>query len=325
MAGEAILQVRDLVVEFETEQGILRAVDRISFDVAAGESLGIVGESGCGKSVTALAILGLVPSPPGRIVSGSVTLAGRELVGLPESKLRRIRGREVSMIFQEPMTALNPVFTVGNQMIEVLRRHQGLSRREARDRAIELLRLVGIPAPESRISEYPHQLSGGMRQRIMIAMAVSCGPKVLIADEPTTALDVTTQAQVLEQINELQEELETSLILITHDLGVIAETCQRALVMYCGQIVEQADVLDLFERPHHPYTAGLLASVPRIREKKLDRLPTIRGMVPDLQALPAGCRFVDRCDKASKKCHEQLPDLDTFHQGRSRAACFHPN
>ncbi|MFZ9061809.1 MAG: ABC transporter ATP-binding protein, partial [Steroidobacteraceae bacterium] len=236
MSGEPILSVRDLVVEFRTEHGTVRAVDRVSFDVFPNETVGLVGESGCGKTVTGLAILGLIPNPPGRIASGSIRLAGRELVGLPEGELRKLRGREMAMIFQEPMTALNPVFTIGSQMIDILRRYKGLSRGQARAAAIELLAKVGIPAPAQRIDEYPHQLSGGMRQRVVIAMALSCDPKLIVADEPTTALDVTTQAQVLEQIVRLQQEFRMAMILVTHDLGVVAETCQRALVMYCGRV-----------------------------------------------------------------------------------------
>jgi len=317
-----LLEVRNLTVEFRTEHGITRAVDNISFDVGFGEAMGVVGESGCGKSVTALAILGLIPSPPGRIAAGSIKLNGRELVGLPESKLRKIRGSEISMIFQEPMTALNPVFTVGNQMSDVLRRHKGLSRKQAREDAAELLRLVGIPDPKQRLREYPHELSGGMRQRVMIAMAVSCSPKLLIADEPTTALDVTTQAQVLEEINLLREKLGTAVLFITHDLGVIAELCDRAIVMYCGMIVEEAPIEPLYDRPRHPYTEGLLASIPRIRDRKLKRLPTIAGMVPDLLHLPDGCRFADRCEKATGRCQLEIPTLEGAR--KRKVACFHP-
>jgi len=264
-----LLSIKDLVIEFSTENGVVRATDRISFDVYPNETVGIVGESGCGKTVTGLSILGLIPSPPGRIESGSIKMLGRELVGLTESELREIRGRDISMIFQEPMTALNPVFTVGNQMCDVLMRHRGLTRRQARDGAIEMLAKVGIPVPAQRIDEYPHQLSGGMRQRVMIAMALSCGPKLLIADEPTTALDVTTQAQVLEQISKLQREFHMAVVLITHDLGVVAETCDRAIVMYCGRIVESADPTDS-RRPvsgvadHSGACAGPIAPAARL-------------------------------------------------------------
>ena len=317
-----LLSVKDLVIEFSTQRGIVRAIDGVSFDIMPGETLGLVGESGCGKSVTSLAILGLIPSPPGRIVSGSIELEGRELAGLPESEYRHIRGKEISMIFQEPMTALNPVFTIATQMTDVLMRHQGMTRQQARTRAIEMLELAGIPSPEKRIDEYPHQLSGGMRQRVMIGMALSCNPKLLLADEPTTALDVTTQAQVLEQVNKLQEELGTSVILVTHDLGIVAQTCSRAVVMYAGRVAEEALVQSLFKTPHHPYSEGLLKSIPRIREHKLDELPTIPGTVPDLLHLPAGCRFVDRCYQADKQCHQQEPPL--IWSDKNAVACYHP-
>ncbi len=317
-----LLRVRDLVVEFSTPQGPVRAVDGIGFDVHENETVGIVGESGCGKTVTGLALLGLIPNPPGRILSGSIELAGQNLVGLPESQLRSIRGAQISMIFQEPMTALNPVFTIGTQMTDVLRRHSGQTLTQARREALDMLGKVGIPAPAKRIDEYPHQLSGGMRQRVMIAMALSCGPSLLVADEPTTALDVTTQAQVLDQILKLQQEFGMSVILITHDLGVVAETCRRALVMYCGKLVEGAPVEPLFEHPCHPYTYGLLESMPRIRAEKLPRLPIIPGQVPDLLHLPAGCRFRDRCDRAGDDCHRWEPPLTGT---ASRVcACFHP-
>ncbi len=320
-----LLSVRDLVVEFSTEHGVVRAVDGVSFDVLPDETLGIVGESGCGKTVTALAILGLVPSPPGRIAGGSIRLAGRELVGLPEAELRALRGREVAMIFQEPMTALNPVLTVGGQMTDVLRRHRGLSRRQARAAAIELLATVGIPAPAARVDEHPHQLSGGMRQRVMIAMALSCGPKLIVADEPTTALDVTTQAQVLEQIVKLQREFRMAMILVTHDLGVVAETCRRALVMYCGRIVEKAEIEALFASPRHPYTAGLLESIPRVGRHEKEDLAVIPGMVPDLLHLPDGCRFSDRCPRSQDRCRQVNPELDGGDASRSRVACHYPH
>lgn len=318
-----LLSVKNLEVEFSTERGIIRAIDNVSFDVMSGETLGLVGESGCGKSVTSLAILGLIPSPPGHITGGSIKLNGRELVGLPESEYRRIRGSEISMIFQEPMTALNPVFRISSQMIDVLVRHQKLNRKQARAHAVEMLALVGIPSPDKRINEYPHELSGGMRQRVMIAMALSCNPKLLLADEPTTALDVTTQAQVMEQIVKLQEELGTAVVLVTHDLGVVAETCNRAVVMYAGSIAEEAPIETLFEHPRHPYAEGLLKSIPRIREHKLAELPTIPGSVPDLLMLPNGCRFVDRCYKADDRCHTSEPELN-WH-GSQAVACYHPN
>ena len=322
---EPLLSVRNLCVEFTTELGVVRAVDDISFDIYPGEMLGIVGESGCGKTVTALSLLGLIPSPPGRIAGGSILFQGQDLAHMPEAELRKLRGSNISMIFQEPMTALNPVFTIGNQMIDVLRRHQHMSDGAARQRAIEMLDKVGIPLPSKRISQYPHELSGGMRQRVMIAMALSCGPKLLIADEPTTALDVTTQAQVLEEIKLLQQEFAMAVALITHDLGVVAETCQRAIIMYCGKIVEQAPIEPLFDDPQHPYTQGLLASIPRIREDHLQELPTIPGTVPDLLHLPDGCRFADRCAYADEECCQQQPLLESVAGDPTRqAACCHP-
>ncbi|MDH3978022.1 MAG: ABC transporter ATP-binding protein [Gammaproteobacteria bacterium] len=318
-----LLSVRNLVIEFETEQGVVRAADQISFDVDQNETVGLVGESGCGKTVTGLSILGLIPSPPGRIVSGSILFQGKELAGLPDNQMREIRGRDISMIFQEPMTALNPVFTIGNQMIDVLMRHRGLTRRQARAGAIEMLAKVGLPVPDKRIDEYPHQLSGGMRQRVMIAMALSCDPKLLIADEPTTALDVTTQAQVLEQIRKLQQEFQMAVVLITHDLGVVAETCQRAIVMYCGRIAEAADINDLFARPRHPYTRGLLDSIPRIRTQRPVELPIIPGRVPDLLHLPKGCRFADRCERRDDQCSQVNPEL-SIAGSNNQVACHHP-
>ncbi len=322
-AAQPLISVRDLRIEFNTERGVVRAIDGVGFDIMPGETLGVVGESGCGKSVTSLAILGLIPSPPGRIVSGSIRLQGRELVGLPEAEYRKVRGREISMIFQEPMTALNPVFTVGNQMVDVLVRHKPLSRKQARQVAIDMLAKVGIPSPEKRVDDYPHEMSGGMRQRVMIAMALSCGPKLLLADEPTTALDVTTQAQVMEEIVELQQEFGTAVVLVTHDLGVVAETCQRAVVMYCGRVIEEADIETLFHHPKHPYTRGLMDSIPRIREEKKAELPTIPGTVPDLLHLPRGCRFADRCFQARERCCQAEPELETLADG-SKVACFFP-
>ena len=323
--GAPLLRVRNLVVEFDTDQGVIRAVDGVSFDLQPGETMGLVGESGCGKTVTGLALLGLVPSPPGRIVSGSIEFLGRDLTNLAEGELRRIRGSEISMIFQEPMTALNPVFRIGNQMMDVLRLHQGLTRRQARSAAIEMLAKVGIPDPDQRVDDYPHQLSGGMRQRVMIAMALSCGPKLLVADEPTTALDVTTQAQVLEQITKLQQEFGMAMILVTHDLGVVAETCQKAIVMYCGSIVENSPIEALFHTPRHPYTAGLLASIPRVRDERVTELPVIPGMVPDLLHLPSGCRFADRCAKVKDQCRQKMPELLQLAETQTLVACYEPN
>jgi len=321
-SDQPLLSVRNLIIEFSTRHGPVRAVDGISFDVYPNETLGIVGESGCGKTVTGLSLLRLIPTPPGRIVSGEILLQGRDLTKLSEQEMQSLRGNEISMIFQEPMTALNPVLTVGTQMVDVLRRHRKLTRKQAKVEAIGMLSKVGIPVPHKRINEYPHEMSGGMRQRVMIAMALSCNPKLLIADEPTTALDVTTQAQVLEQIVKLQDEFHMSVVLITHDLGVVAETCQRALVMYCGEIIERAEIGSLFSKPQHPYSRGLLDSIPRLREEKLDELPIIPGMVPDLLHLPPGCRFADRCSRATDECRLQRPAL--IAGGHGNVACFHP-
>jgi len=321
---QPVLRVRDLSIEFATEEGIVPAVDRVSFDVLPNETLGLVGESGCGKTVTGLSILRLIPMPPGRIAGGSIELNGRDLVPLAARDIEDVRGRDISMIFQEPMTALNPVFTIGSQMVDVLRRHRDLSRREARAVAAEMLAKVNIPEPASRLDDYPHQLSGGMRQRVMIAMALSCKPQLLIADEPTTALDVTTQAQVLEQIRGLQAEFRMAVILVTHDLGVVAETCRRAVVMYCGSIVESGTVEELFGHPRHPYTAGLLASIPRLRRERLPELPVIPGRVPDLLALPTGCRFADRCPRVQDRCRVERPPLVAAGSGGSQVACHYP-
>lgn len=310
-----LLRVRDLVTSFRTERGVLRAVDEVSFDVPQGATLGIVGESGCGKSVTALSILRLVPHPQGTIERGSIELRGRDILGLEERQMQEIRGNEISMIFQEPMTSLNPVYSVGTQIIEAIRLHQDKSRREARQHAIEMLRLVGIPAPETNIDAYPHQLSGGMRQRVMIAMALACEPSLLIADEPTTALDVTIQAQILELIGSLRERLGMSVVLITHDLGVVAEVATHVVVMYAGRVVESAPVARIFDRPRHPYTRGLLRSLPSFEARADDdggrrrRLPTIEGIVPDLASLPPGCRFADRCPMVIADCRAAEPSL----------------
>ena len=289
-----ILQVKDLVTGFETDAGELLAVKGVSFGVAAGETLAIVGESGCGKSVTSLSIMGLLAQPAGRILSGSIQFEGQELVGASSAQLQHLRGNRMAMIFQEPMTSLNPAFTVGEQITEGLMRHLPLNRAQASERALDMLRKVRIPAPEKRFHEYPHQLSGGMRQRVMIAMALSCQPKLLIADEPTTALDVTIQAQILELMRALQAETETAIVLITHDLGVVAEVADHVVVMYAGQVVEQARVQDLFERPQHPYTVGLLGSIPQL-DVAQDRLASIEGQVPNPLSRPSGCAFEQRC------------------------------
>jgi peptide/nickel transport system ATP-binding protein len=323
----ALLEVDRLQTFFDTRQGIFKAVDGVSFSVRPAETLAIVGESGCGKSVTALSLMRLVPDPPGRIVGGTVKLAGIDLLGLDEEAMRRVRGKDISMIFQEPMTSLNPVMTIGKQIAEVLLLHDGLGRSVAHRKAIEMLRLVRIPEPEQRANEYPHLLSGGMRQRAMIAMALACNPKLLIADEPTTALDVTIQAQILDIILELQHQLGTAVILITHDLGVVAETAQRVIVMYAGRKVEEARVDELFARPLHPYTHGLMASIPRLSLMRGEsgrsdhRLAEIPGMVPALTDLPTGCVFAPRCAFAEDRCRKQYPPYEEKRPGHW-AACW---
>ena len=321
-----ILEVSGLRTLFFTRQGLVRAVDDLSFHVNRGEVLAIVGESGCGKSITALSIMRLVPTPPGRIESGTVKLEGRDLLALDEEEMRAVRGNDISMIFQEPMTSLNPVLTIGDQIAEAVRLHQDVSRDQAWTRAVEMLTLVRIPEPVQRAKEYPHQLSGGMRQRAMIAMALACNPKVLIADEPTTALDVTIQAQILDLIVKLQEERGTAVILITHDLGVVAETAHRVVVMYAGRKIEEATVEDLFDAPLHPYTHGLMASVPRLAilggGPAAERLQEIPGMVPALSALPEGCAFAPRCAHADDLCHATYPDF-VERRPNHRVACWH--
>jgi len=323
-----ILDVAGLQTYFFTRDGIVKAVDDVSFTLARGETLAVVGESGCGKSMTALSIMRLVPTPPGRIVGGSVTLDGRDLLKLDEDEMRKVRGNELSMIFQEPMTSLNPVLTIGDQIGEAIRLHQDLPGSAVDAKAVEMLRRVRIPEPAQRAAEYPHQLSGGMRQRAMIAMALACNPKVLIADEPTTALDVTIQAQILELIVDLQRELDTALILITHDLGVVAETAQRVIVMYAGRKVEEAGVEALFDRPLHPYTRGLIASIPGLPEMRGkpaaagQRLAEIPGMVPALTNLPAGCAFAPRCALADERCRAEFPPYEQRQPGHW-AACWH--
>jgi oligopeptide/dipeptide ABC transporter ATP-binding protein len=306
-----LLDVRNLSTHFETEYGTVKAVDRVDIVVNEGDTLGIVGESGCGKTVLALSIMRLVPSPPGRIVSGNILFGGVDLLSLKAEEMRKIRGKEISMIFQEPMTSLNPVLRIGEQVAETIRLHQGLGHKEAMSRAVEMLRLVGMPSPERIIRNYPHQMSGGMRQRAMIAMALSCGPRLMLADEPTTALDVTIQAQILDLINRLKQDSGASVILITHDLGVIAEASQHVAVMYTGQIVEYAPVNDLFSTPLHPYTKGLMESIPRIDDVpgREEYLKAIAGVVPSLYNLPKGCTFHDRCPYVMDICRENEPVL----------------
>lgn len=307
-----ILQVDDLKTHFFTFEGVAKAVDGITFQVNRGETIGLVGESGCGKTVTAQTIMRLIQYPPGKIVSGRILFDGLDLVRLTPSQMRSIRGNRISMIFQEPMSSLNPVYTVGDQIAEMFFVHEGLSRRESMNRAVEMLRLVQIPAPEKRVSEYPHQLSGGMRQRAMIAMALSCNPEILIADEPTTALDVTIQAQIIDLMLELKEKTRAAVVMITHDLGVIAEMVQRVVVMYAGRVVEEAPTMELFRSPRHPYTRGLMGSIPKLKERLRvgrRRLQEIPGLVPSLYALPSGCSFEPRCNESRPLCRERLPEL----------------
>ncbi|WP_454621715.1 ABC transporter ATP-binding protein [Bradyrhizobium cenepequi] len=322
--GETVLEVKNLKTVFFTNSGLFKAVDDVSFSVRRGETLAIVGESGCGKSVTALSVMRLVPDPPGKIVGGEIMLEGQNLLALDDEAMRKIRGNRISMIFQEPMTSLNPVMRIGDQITEALRLHQDISGKEAWKQAVGMLRLVRIPEPERRAQEYPHQLSGGMRQRAMIAMALACRPALLIADEPTTALDVTIQAQILALMVDLQKKLGTGLILITHDLGVVAQTAQRVIVMYAGRKVEEASVEALFENPLHPYTRGLMASIPAVPslDARADaRLVEIPGMVPSLTKLPPGCAFAPRCRFAIPRCREEYPPLGDF-GGRHLAACW---
>jgi oligopeptide/dipeptide ABC transporter ATP-binding protein len=321
-AGEVLLEIEGLATHFETARGVVRAVDGVDLSLRRGETLGIVGESGCGKTVLALSILRLVP-PPGHIVAGRVLFEGRDLLALPEDQMRRIRGREISMIFQEPMTSLNPVFRVGDQVAEVFEVHQGMPRREALERVVEVFRQVGIPSPESRIRDYPHQLSGGLRQRVMIAMALCLKPRLMLADEPTTALDVTIQAQILDLVGRLKEETGASVVLVTHDLGVIAEAAQFVAVMYAGIVAEYGAVPEVFASPCHPYTVGLLASVPRVQgpDGVGERLPAIAGTVPSLDDLPAGCRFAGRCPDVMEICRRREPGVTVPAPGR-RVRCW---
>ena len=322
-AGTPLLELRDVEVEFRTRHGIARVLDRVGFRLSAGSTLGIVGESGCGKSMTALTIMRLVPEPPGRIAGGSILLDGENLLATTEARMREIRGNEVSMVFQEPMTSLNPVFPVGEQIAETVRLHQGLGRREALERAVEMLAAVGIPVPERRVREYPHQLSGGMRQRVMIAIGLACGPRVLIADEPTTALDVTVQAQIFDLLIDLKERTGTSIILITHDMGAIAEMADRVVVMYAGRVVEEAPVEGILEDPLHPYTRGLITCVPHLEEHPSPErrpLTEIAGMVPALTALGRGCAFAPRCAHAMDRCRSEAPPL--MGEDEHRVACW---
>jgi oligopeptide/dipeptide ABC transporter ATP-binding protein len=327
MPAQTILQIDDLQTHFFTAIGTVRAVDGVSYSLGSGETLGVVGESGCGKSVTALSILRLVANPPGRIVGGAIRFEGRNLLDLSETEMESIRGNAISMIFQEPMTSLNPLFTVGKQIAEAVALHQGLSKRESMNKAVEMLRRVYIPEPEKRVHAYPHQMSGGMRQRVMIAMALSCNPKVLIADEPTTALDVTIQAQILDLMRELQETFGTAIVLITHDMGVVAENADRVVVMYAGRKVEEAPADVLFDRPGHPYTKGLLGSIPHLdtaarTDTTRARLNEIKGMVPSLFNLPKGCSFAPRCGLASDQCRVHVPALEEHRPGHW-IACWH--
>ena len=306
-----LLEIKDLSTHFNTEYGVVKAVDRVDLAIDEGDTLGVVGESGCGKTVLALSIMRLIPSPPGKIVSGSVVFTGKDLLKLDNGDMRRIRGKDISMVFQEPMTSLNPVLRIGDQITEIIRLHMGLGRREAMNRALEMLSLVGMPSPETIVRNYPHQLSGGMRQRVMIAMALCCGPKLMLADEPTTALDVTIQAQILELIGKLKKDTGAAVILITHDLGVIAEAAEHVAVMYTGQVVEYASVESLFSRPLHPYTVGLMESIPKIdaARGRDEYLKVIPGMVPSLHNLPHGCTFQDRCPHTMQICREEEPQL----------------
>lgn len=304
---EKILKVQDLKLFFDGDYGTTQILNGISFDVEEGETLGIVGESGCGKSMTAMCIMRLLKTPPARI-EGSINFCDKDLLTLSKKEMQAVRGNKISMIFQDPMTSLNPVFTVGNQLEEVFMLHQGMSRKEARQHSIEALRMVNIPQPEKRMKYYPYQMSGGMRQRVMIAMALACQPKLLIADEPTTALDVTIQAQVLDLMRNLRDELGTSILFITHDLGVVSEMCQRAIVLYCGEIMEKAPVSTLFSNPKHPYTEGLLLALPQLGKKK-DKLYVIPGMVPPAGQFPKGCVFSKRCEYAIERCHQEKPNV----------------
>jgi oligopeptide/dipeptide ABC transporter ATP-binding protein len=316
-----LLTLRDLAVGFDTDRGLLRAVDGVSFDVPRGKMVGVVGESGCGKSVTAFSIMQLLPRPYGKILGGQILFEGRDLARATPEEMRAVRAARIGMVFQEPLSALNPVHTIGRQISEVFLEHKTKDRREALQLSVEMLRQVGIPSPELRAGEYPHQLSGGMRQRVVIAMALACQPALLIADEPTTALDVTIQAQILELIRELQHKLGMAVLLITHDLGVIAENCDEVVVMYAGRVAERGSVEQIFDRPAHPYTRGLLASIPRLESERKSRLATIEGLVPGLHEMPAGCRFQNRCPLAADICRATQPPLEEITSGHT-AACL---
>jgi len=317
-----VLSIRHLKTYFRIPAGVSRAVDGVSLDIGPGQVMGVVGESGCGKSVMALSILGLLPTPPAFFPGGEILFQNKDLLKLPSDALRQVRGNQISMIFQEPMTALNPVYTVGNQLMEVFRVHRNLARSEALERSIEMLAKVGVPAPERRVREYPYQLSGGLRQRVMIAMALACRPVLLLADEPTTALDVSIQAQILELMMDLKAELNTAILLITHDLGVIAEVTQQVAVMYTGRIMEEAPTVGLFDQPLHPYTRGLMGSIPRADASfQTDRLNEIKGVVPSVAALPPGCHFEPRCSEAMEICRSQVPLLEDVSPGH-RVACW---
>ncbi|WP_219211829.1 ABC transporter ATP-binding protein [Variovorax boronicumulans] len=319
-ARAPLLDIRALHTHFETQRGTVRSVNGVSLHVGAGEIVGLVGESGCGKSVTSFSVMRLIPSPPGSIVGGEIIFEGEDLLKKSDAEMRAIRGRSISMIYQDPMTSLNPLRSIGVQIAESVALHEGVSQRQGMQRAVEMLQLVGIPLPAQRVNEYPHQLSGGMRQRVMIAMALACNPRLLIADEPTTALDVTIQAQILELLQRLKRERGMAIVLVTHDLGVVAETCERVVVMYAGRVVEEADVTSLFKHPLHPYTQGLLDSIPRMHEEQ-ERLFVIEGEVPDPLDPPPGCRFASRCPHAMPLCREAEPALVEYAPGR-KAACF---
>jgi len=318
--SDSLLEIRNLHTHFFTDRGTVPAVDGIDLHVRKGEIVGVVGESGCGKSVMSLSVMGLIPKPPGRIVDGSITFKGENLVEATDRRMQEVRGNEIAMIFQEPMTSLNPVFTNGNQIGETVRLHRGLSRKEARAHTIDMLRKVGIPRPEAVVDEYPHQLSGGMRQRVMIAMAMSCDPELLIADEPTTALDVTIQAQILDLMRKLNDETGAAILMITHDLGVVSEVCDRIVVMYAGKVVEEGGTRALLKNPQHPYTRGLIQSVPRMDERR-NRLFSIPGNVPSPGEMGTGCRFAPRCEFATDRCREAMPELVAI-EAQHRSRCW---